>query len=376
MGMITVPRASVETREAADQRPFFHFFVARAIATPAGGERALTTRSAKGINLRQFRLKCRAVMRPKPSLLLSCVLCVGFGFGCKEKNSPAASQPATSAPPPAAESPSPDVAKKYGTFLTKLAARVESEFAAMHERKFESQAEVFTAMAAIAPTGAKMHQHIEAALVEAGLSREQVAGLVKEPTAEVGEHARAFTRTVEAVAAGFAGKRRAEVEALPKGDVQAAMERASVEAKKSEGLWILPRPASPLATWTRVRSIDELDAQVSAAAAESQPVVIHFTAEWAMPSKMTERVMFTHDGMRRILFGYRRLYIDVTQRSDTDAAMQLKLGTTALPRTMFFKNARPLADFLRGKGKMPAPSMETGGPQKPQRFAKQLAEAE
>ncbi len=96
-----------------------------------------------------------------------------------------------------------------------------------------------------------------------------------------------------------------------------------------------PQQAAPL--FTRVRTSDELTAQLAAAKAAGKPVMIDFFAEWCVACKLMERHVFAKPSVRAALAGYVTLQIDVTDNNDTNQALMAQYHVLGLPSMLFFR---------------------------------------
>ena len=85
--------------------------------------------------------------------------------------------------------------------------------------------------------------------------------------------------------------------------------------------------------FTRIRSVDELDAAVRSA---GRPVVLDFYADWCVSCKEMERFTFTDTTVQRKLSGALLLKADVTQNGVHDRALLKRFGLFGPPGTLFF----------------------------------------
>lgn len=75
--------------------------------------------------------------------------------------------------------------------------------------------------------------------------------------------------------------------------------------------------ASPAGTWLTLDTAAAVDAELAAAKAAGQPVLLDWYADWCISCKVIEREVFANSAIRARLGGYRLIRVDVT-RSDAD----------------------------------------------------------
>ena len=99
--------------------------------------------------------------------------------------------------------------------------------------------------------------------------------------------------------------------------------------------------------FTRVRSVEELDAAVRSA---GRPVVLDFYADWCVSCKEMERFTFTDTTVQRKLTGALLLKADVTQNGVDDRALLKRFGLFGPPGTLFFDRDGKEVDGTRVVG--------------------------
>lgn len=92
-------------------------------------------------------------------------------------------------------------------------------------------------------------------------------------------------------------------------------------------------PAGAHPTFTRVRSVAELD---TALAASTRPVMLDFYADWCVSCREMERFTFTDPGVAQRMAGMLLLQADVTQNSAEDRALLKRFKLFGPPGIMFF----------------------------------------
>ncbi|HEX3845416.1 MAG TPA: protein-disulfide reductase DsbD [Steroidobacteraceae bacterium] len=97
--------------------------------------------------------------------------------------------------------------------------------------------------------------------------------------------------------------------------------------------WANTRPPLPFA---RVRTVAELDHQVTQASRAGRPVMIDFTADWCTSCKEMEATTFLDPTVRRALSGAVLLRADVTADDSDDKALLKRLGIIGPPTIAFF----------------------------------------
>lgn len=87
----------------------------------------------------------------------------------------------------------------------------------------------------------------------------------------------------------------------------------------------------------RIKSVTDLDREVAAAAAQGQPVMLDFYADWCISCKEMERYTFSDPRVIKALEGFRLLQADVTANDKTDKALlQGRFGMPGPPSIMFY----------------------------------------
>ncbi len=89
-------------------------------------------------------------------------------------------------------------------------------------------------------------------------------------------------------------------------------------------------------TFKRVKSTDELDAEVRNASASGRAVMLDFYADWCVSCKEMERLTFTDARVRKALADVVLLQADVTANNADDQALLKRFGLFGPPGTIFF----------------------------------------
>ncbi|MDO9424089.1 MAG: protein-disulfide reductase DsbD [Methylobacter sp.] len=93
--------------------------------------------------------------------------------------------------------------------------------------------------------------------------------------------------------------------------------------------------AEPGISFERVASA-ELEARINQAAANHQPVMLDFYADWCISCKEMEAYTFADPRVKQALKGYVLLQVDVTKNSDDDKALLTKFKLIGPPAILFF----------------------------------------
>lgn len=89
-------------------------------------------------------------------------------------------------------------------------------------------------------------------------------------------------------------------------------------------------------TFKRVKSTDELDAEVHNASASGRAVMLDFYADWCVSCKEMERLTFTDARVRKALADVVLLQADVTANNADDQVLLKRFGLFGPPGTIFF----------------------------------------
>ncbi|MCK9396495.1 MAG: protein-disulfide reductase DsbD [Methylobacter sp.] len=94
--------------------------------------------------------------------------------------------------------------------------------------------------------------------------------------------------------------------------------------------------AEPGLSFERVASIAALETRIKQAAANHQPVMLDFYADWCVSCKEMEAYTFADPRVKQALKGYVLLQADVTNNSDDDKALLAKFNLIGPPAILFF----------------------------------------
>jgi thiol:disulfide interchange protein DsbD len=93
---------------------------------------------------------------------------------------------------------------------------------------------------------------------------------------------------------------------------------------------------NPALHFTRVASLAELESQIAKAAANNQPVMLDFYADWCISCKEMEAYTFTNPDVKHALAGVVLLQADVTENTADDKALLEKFNLIGPPAILFF----------------------------------------
>ncbi|MGY4876534.1 protein-disulfide reductase DsbD [Vreelandella aquamarina] len=97
--------------------------------------------------------------------------------------------------------------------------------------------------------------------------------------------------------------------------------------------------AQPPLTFSNVDSLAALERAVDQAAAQGQPVFVHFTAEWCISCKQLERDVYPTPAVKEALNGYVLIKADVTQTNARSRELLEHFGLFGPPSLLFFSQA-------------------------------------
>lgn len=103
-------------------------------------------------------------------------------------------------------------------------------------------------------------------------------------------------------------------------------------------------PARELA-FQRIKSVDDLDREIAAAAAAGRPLLLDFYADWCVACKEMEAYTFTESRVHDALAGFVLLKVDVTANDALDQALMRRLGIIGPPATLYFVDGAERRDL-------------------------------
>jgi len=107
--------------------------------------------------------------------------------------------------------------------------------------------------------------------------------------------------------------------------------------KPLQGLGVsTAQAAEPGIAFERVASLAALESRIKQAAANHQPVMLDFYADWCISCKEMEAYTFADPSVKQALKGYVLLQADVTNNSDDDKALLNKFSLIGPPAILFF----------------------------------------
>lgn len=107
--------------------------------------------------------------------------------------------------------------------------------------------------------------------------------------------------------------------------------------KPLQGLGVsTAQAAEPDIAFERVASLAALESRIKQAAANHQPVMLDFYADWCISCKEMESYTFADPSVKQALKGYVLLQADVTNNSDDDKALLDKFSLIGPPAILFF----------------------------------------
>ncbi|HEX6929795.1 MAG TPA: protein-disulfide reductase DsbD [Gammaproteobacteria bacterium] len=96
----------------------------------------------------------------------------------------------------------------------------------------------------------------------------------------------------------------------------------------------------------RIKTIEDLEREVAAAAAMKKPVMLDFYADWCISCKEMERYTFTDPAVRKALSDAVLLQADVTANDAADQALLARFGLYGPPGIIFFdRNGEELTNM-------------------------------
>jgi len=118
----------------------------------------------------------------------------------------------------------------------------------------------------------------------------------------------------------------------------------------------IPQLAAPITTleFRTIKSVEDLDREIAAAATEGRPVMLDFYADWCVSCKEMERYTFTDPEVQAALADAVLLKADVTANNEQDQALLARFEIFGPPTIAFWdQNGNERSNF-RVVGYMPA----------------------
>jgi thiol:disulfide interchange protein DsbD len=160
-----------------------------------------------------------------------------------------------------------------------------------------------------------------------------------------------------ASAGGRAGARFAMLvlAVLGAGELFGALAGGTDPLRPLAGLHGAAAAAQEAPAFRTIKSSQDLDRELAAAAASGTPVLFDFYADWCVSCKEMERYTFTDPAVEAAMRGFVLLKADVTANDDVDQALMERFGILGPPGTLFFAGGRELRTLrLVGFEKAPA----------------------
>lgn len=95
----------------------------------------------------------------------------------------------------------------------------------------------------------------------------------------------------------------------------------------------------------RIKSVNDLDAEVAAATAAGKTVMLDFYADWCVSCKEMEKYTFTQDNVQAVLKDSVLLQADVTANDADDQALLKRFGIFGPPTIAFFVNGEERRNY-------------------------------
>src|SRR5690606_36038348 len=104
----------------------------------------------------------------------------------------------------------------------------------------------------------------------------------------------------------------------------------------------------------RIKTVEDLEREVAAAAQMNKPVMLDFYADWCISCKEMERYTFTDPAVRQALGDAVLLQADVTANDAADQALLAHFGLYGPPGIIFFDRGGRELSNMDVVGFMPA----------------------
>jgi len=107
------------------------------------------------------------------------------------------------------------------------------------------------------------------------------------------------------------------------------------------------KPQAHGLAFEKIASVASLRARIALAAANHQPVMLDFYADWCVSCKEMEAYTFTDAKVQQALAGFVLLQADVTQNNDADKALLAEFALVGPPGVLFFNTQQQEIKSLR-----------------------------
>jgi len=122
--------------------------------------------------------------------------------------------------------------------------------------------------------------------------------------------------------------------------------------------------AKPEALFRKIKSIADVERELTAAKSAGKPVLLDFYADWCVSCKEMEKFTFSKSDVQAALNGFVALQADVTEQDDADKALMQRFHIVAPPDTLFF-----------GRDGAERRALQLTGPEDADKFLKRLGAA-